>query len=525
MTARYNAPADEELSAVPRGWFGRQADRLTGFFSHGPLRTASHLLPERFGGRTGLILNGAIVAALLLVAAATVWTVRGGNEKPVSTAQTVRVDTGEVTATVSANGNVASGSTLNVDFQSNSGIVRSILVKEGDKVAKGQILATVDSTSASQGLEKALAQLDSAEAAYETATQGETDEEEEKDKRSVDQAKESVESAKETLALTEKQQNAAVASAEQRLADAKNTYSANPTAENKQAVTSAESALTSAKNSRDSAVLQAQQQVDSAQASLDSTKANVKVNQEDPKEGSVKSAEAEIRNAKAGVAEARTTLDETNLRAPIDGTVAQINGTVGEAYSARQENSSSSSSGDSGSSTSTSGGGGFITLTGADSLQVTADVAEADIADVRIGQSATVTLSASGKEVTGKVTAIDTVETVTNNVVEYGVTVALDSTSGIKLGQSTQVVITTDSKSDVLRVSSSALTTIGQRTTATVRQKDGTTRTAVVVTGLEGDDYTEILSGLSAGDTLEVPKQGSSSGGFTFPSGGLGGIR
>ncbi len=52
-------------------------------------------------------------------------------------------------------------------------------------------------------------------------------------------------------------------------------------------------------------------------------------------------------------------------------------------------------------------------------------MAEADIADVQVGQEATVTLSASGKEIRGTVTAVDAIETVTNNVVEYGVTVTL----------------------------------------------------------------------------------------------------
>ncbi|MFA6576898.1 MAG: HlyD family efflux transporter periplasmic adaptor subunit, partial [Nocardioides sp.] len=163
--------------------------------------------------------------------------------------------------------------------------------------------------------------------------------------------------------------------------------------------------------------------------------------------------------------------------------------------------------------------------TGTDALQVTADVAEADIADVQVGQEATVTLSASGKETTGIVTAVDAIETVTNNVVEYGVTVTLGESKGVRLGQSTQVVVTTGSKQGVVRVSASALTTVGGNTTATVQVADGTTSTVQVVTGLEGDGYTEILSGLQDGDTVVLPEQAAAPTGFTFPGGGgLGGI-
>ena len=77
---------------------------------------------------------------------------------------------------------------------------------------------------------------------------------------------------------------------------------------------------------------------------------------------------------------------------------------------------------------------------------MTADVAEADIAEVAVGQTATVTLSASGETLDATVTAVDAIETVTNNVVEYGVTVTIDKPQGLRLGQSTQVVVTTGTK-------------------------------------------------------------------------------
>jgi HlyD family secretion protein len=67
---------------------------------------------------------------------------------------------------------------------------------------------------------------------------------------------------------------------------------------------------------------------------------------------------------------------------------------------------------------------------------------------------------------------------------------------------------------------------IGDNTTATVQNDDGSTRTVQVVAGLEGDGFTEILSGLSDGDTVVLPEQADAPTGFTFPGGGggLGGI-
>lgn len=462
--------------------------------------------------RRSLLVNGVIGVALLLVVALIVWTIRGTGSEPAASAQTVSVDTGDVTASVSANGNVAAGTTANVDFQGTGGVVTDILVASGDKVRKGQVLARVDATSAEQALASAIVQLEAARASYSTATQGQTSAESQRDERSIEQsrvslqsARTSLRSAQQSLSLTRKQQNAAVKRAE----DAGDA-----------------TAVALAKESRASALLQAReqvtsarQQVRSAEASLSSTQASVAVNRQAPRQGEVAQAQAQIDSAQIGVDEARTALDQTKLRAPVAGRVAQVNGVVGESSTTGASTSTGTTS-----STSTTDTSGFIVLTNNNDLQVTADVAEADIADIEVGQAATVTLSASGTEIPGTVTAVDAIETVTNNVVEYGVTVSLDETTGVKLGQSTQVVITTGSKTGVLRVSSSALTTIGQRTTATVQGDGGTTSVVEVVTGLAGDGFTEILSGLSEGDEVELPQQSGGGTEFTFPGGGgLGG--
>lgn len=502
-------------------------------------------------GRSGLIVNGVIALAVALVVALTVWTVRDSDDQDGATGtQTATVDTGEVTATVSANGNIASGRTVNVDFEGTGGVVDQIYVKAGQKVRKGQVLARVDQTSARQSLQLARAQLASAEASYSTTVEGQTSQEEARDAQTVQQAELQVRTARanlsaaqQSLALTTSQQNAALRRAEaerdrarEALDQARDVNQANPTPESQQAVTEARAALSAARTtliqartSRASALLQGRQQVAtqrqqlaSAQSSLAGTRASVAVNRQPPRAGTVASAESQVTNAQIGVDQALTALEQTTLRAPVAGTVAQVNGTVGQPSTSTSSASSSSATTSTSATTSSTG---FVTLTNARLLQVTADVAEADIADVAVGQPATVTLSASGETLEARVTAVDAIETVTNNVVEYGVTVTINDAAGLKLGQSTQVVVTTGTKAGVLRVSSSALTTIGDRTTATVRRDDGTTGVVQVTTGLEGDGFTEVLDGLADGDVVELPQQADSGGGFTFPGGGgLGGI-
>jgi HlyD family secretion protein len=503
------------------------------------------------------LMNLFIAFAVLLVVALVVRTVASGSATTPGADVTTTVDTGQVTASVSATGNVDSARSVDVDFDGSGGVVKAIYVKVGDKVHRGQPLARVDQTSARQGLRTALASLASARAAYATTTQGQTPQERARDQqsvnvsaRSVSSAQVSLRAARQTYALDRSQQNTAVSRAEQALRaartdrdQAQQQYDANPTATNQQALSEARatvqtdlSTLRTARQTRASRLLADRQAVASqaanlrsAQAQLHSTQATVQVDQQAPRQGAVDSAAAQITSAQVSVDQARTTVRQTILRAPSRGTIVSINGVVGETSSSASSSSSTSSSGgsSSGSSTTSSSAStsttGFLTMSSLGELQVKADVAEADISDVRVGERATVTLSANDRRLTGTVTSIDTVQTVTNNVVEYGVTVSLDRHHGVKLGQTSQVVITTGSRQNALRVSSSALTTIGNQTTATVQNDDGSTRSVGVTTGLQGDSETEILSGLSAGDVVVLPQQSSGSGGFTFPGAGVGG--
>lgn len=468
------------------------------------------------------VVNGFLASAVALVGVVAFRAVAVSSTPDDSDARTTTVDTGTVTSSVSSNGNIEADRTLGVDFDGEGGIVQAIYVGPGDVVHQGQRLARVDATSAREALQAAQVQLQSAEASYDAAVEGQTPQEQAADQQSiagaqvgVRSAEISLRSARQTYALDRRQHNAAVAAAERAVQRAQQADPVDQTA-----VQTARTTLTSARNARDSALLADRQQiaaqqqgVASARQQLASARTTVAVNNQPPRTSAVAQAQSQVDSARVGVRQARTTLAQATLRAPAAGRVAAVNGTVGQS-------SSSSSSADS-SSDSTSTATGFVTLVSARTLEVTADVAEADINDVKVGQSVAVTISADDKQLTGKVAEVADTSTVTNNVVEYAVTVRLDRGQGVKLGQTAQLVITTGSKESVLRVSSSALTTVGNVTTATVEATDGTTTTRQVTTGLEGDSYTEVLSGLQDGDVVVLPQQSASGNtGFTFPGGG-----
>jgi multidrug efflux pump subunit AcrA (membrane-fusion protein) len=250
-------------------------------------------------------------------------------------------------------------------------------------------------------------------------------------------------------------------------------------------------------------------------------------------------AEAEVTQAKLDVADAQSGVDGTVLTAPMAGTVVAVNGTVGGSSGGGSNSSSSSGSngssgganaggGSTNSSSSSSSGSGFIEIQDLSKLEVSASFAEADATKIKVGQAATVTWNAlSGTRVTGKVTTIDPSATTSNNVVSYGVTISLDSMpAGAKPGQTTSVEVVTGEVSDAVRVPAQAVTTAGGRKSVTVVENGVSTRTVVEV-GLEGDTFTEIKSGLTAGQQVAITISSSSSnsnflpGGGAFPGGGL----
>ena len=154
---------------------------------------------------------------------------RGNGGEPATTAQTSTVSTGDVTATVSANGNIAAGTTVNVDFQGSGGVVTAVLVESGDRVRKGQVAGPGRPDVRRAGRwRKAQVQLRSAQASYAATVQGQTSAEQQRDsarstrRRSRWQsAVQSLRSARQSLALTRRQQNAAVDRAGAALASAR----------------------------------------------------------------------------------------------------------------------------------------------------------------------------------------------------------------------------------------------------------------------------------------------------------------
>jgi membrane fusion protein, macrolide-specific efflux system len=160
---------------------------------------------------------------------------------------------------------------------------------------------------------------------------------------------------------------------------------------------------------------------------------------------------------------------------------------------------------------------------------ISVNLTQIDVPKIKVGQKATVTLDAyADKTYTGKVVSIDTVGSVTSGVTTYPTVIALDTKSGeILPNMSAQATIIIMSKTDVLIVPSTALQSEGGETTIRI-MKDGAVHSVPVETGLASDAQTEILSGISEGDTIVTtvstgtPTTGTSSSTSVFSPFGRG---
>jgi macrolide-specific efflux system membrane fusion protein len=235
------------------------------------------------------------------------------------------------------------------------------------------------------------------------------------------------------------------------------------------------------------------------------------------------SASAQVTSAEAAVTTAQQAVDGTVLTAPIAGTVTVVNGAVGSSSGSTSSSNSSSNSNSSSSSA-------FIQLADLTKMQVNAGYAEADATKLKAGQSVNVTWSAlSGARATGKVTTIAPTATTTNNVNTYAVVISLDTLpSGVRIGQSVTAVVTVAEAQNVIRVPTTALRSAGGQYTVQV-SVNGQTQPRTVEVGVQGNQYVEIISGLTVGEQIVITTTTSSSttnnqfpGGGNFPGGGGG---
>lgn len=134
---------------------------------------------------------------------------------------------------------------------------------------------------------------------------------------------------------------------------------------------------------------------------------------------------------------------------------------------------------------------------------IAVNLTEIDVPKIKLGNKATITIDAlPNKTYTGSVISIDTAGSVSSGVTSYPAVIMFDTSAPEVLGNmSAQASIITNTKTDIIAVPNSAVQTVNGQSTVKI-MKDGTAQQIPVETGISSDTLTEIVSGISEGDTI-----------------------
>jgi HlyD family secretion protein len=499
-----------------------------------------------------------ILAVVVIVIAALA--LRGPSSRAAADAPaTTKVTRGALTATVAGSGSVAAEQSVNLPFAS-AGTVTEVLVKDGDTVKAGQVLAKLDDRAAqlqvesarsslesamarlqqaqqgnarSEDLDAANAQLAAAQANYDKAAKGGTTADRTAAQAAVKSAQAAYDAAVKAAGSSGSQLEAAAAAlvkSQNALNQAQANYDRvagapdigrrpealalqNATVDNAQARANYDALANTANTDAQSRIASAAAQLEQARANLSKLTpsaddlAAAKANLDQAKATVAKLtapatsldqqiAQAAVSQAQVALKQAELGLDNTVLKAPFDGIVAQVNVEAGNAANAATP---------------------ALRLINRNPLHVDLRLSENDVAQVQRDQDVALTIQSLGDWSTkGKVSYIAPAADNNNGLVTYPVRVSFaDNDPRVKVGMTADLKIVTALKENALLVPNTALLPKGSGRVVQIPVKDAkgqlSTQEVEVQTGLTDGTVTEITAGLQEGqEILTLPSNGAS---------------
>ena len=352
----------------------------------------------------------------------------------------------------------------------------TLLMDEGKRVKKGEVLVGIDAQEARNNLETAESNLRTAENNLQSArasssnNQGSQQQQVETARVNLSNAQRDVKSAQDSLLLN------------QRLFQAGGV--------SRQTLTDAETTLQRARDSLASAQV-------AHQAALNSQQTEQTSNQK-----SIQNAQLSVQNARASLKTSRMQLEKHTLKAPFDGVVLGVTGTVGAASSSVN-----------------------VEFGQDETVELPMQVDETGIGQVKVGDPVTVTLDAfPGETFSGKVSEISPKATLQQNIPVFYVTVNLPNpTKVLRPGMSAQGEITVRQMQDAVIIPKKAVKTEAGKSTVQVKESDTTRTRTIEVTDGDGVNVV-VLSGLQGQEELVLPERKTSrpaSGGLVPPNPGV----
>jgi HlyD family secretion protein len=420
------------------------------------------------------------------------------------TVELVPVERKTLTDTVSASGSIEPKAEVEMKFEI-GGMVSEVLVKEGQTITAGAVLAWLDTTDLEIQVRSAEIDLTQAQANLDQLLEPELAEK-------ITAAQASVESARLNLADLEDgidpdevtKAEAALKQTEITLKEAQWAYDQvsyrGDIAAMSQANDLQDATLTyeSALADYNLAVKEATPaELAEANSTLASAQSNLAELLQEPSAAEIASQQANVDKAQLSLEEAQANLEDAVLVAPTGGVVLQVNIETGE----RVLDDATEAA---------------MTIADTSTYLLKMEVDELDIGQVKVGQAATVTLDAfSGQSFAGTVTEISPspASTDTDSIVTYEVTIILDTQEqdlGLLSGMTANATIQTKELSEVLVVPTQAIQTDeGSETITYVEKLDeqGNVMRVEVEVGLRSGSVREVIAGLAEGDQVIIRQQ------------------
>ncbi len=467
-----------------------------------------------------------VIIAVIIVAIAA-WIIYAIVSPKKTAVNEITASRGDITQTVSVTGNVKAAESVDLAFEKSGKVIR-VYVDVGDAVSPGQILAELDTSELSASLAKAKADLAAQKSDLEKARVvlanyygGIPDTLNDAYTKSNDAVKTQTDlmftnedidpqltfstinsQDKTTLEFQRLQMNGVLSGLLSQVSGL-NQSDANSALES--ALQNAKSKITTIRNFLDllsnavenatgvsasttsaykTYLTTARASVDTALANITDTEQNILV-----QKATITSDEASMASYEASMENIKAQLDKALLRAPINGTVTREDAKVGEMAVANTT---------------------IISIITASKLEVEANIPEADIAKVKIGNLAAITLDAYGNDVVfdAKVISVDPAETMVEGVATYKTKFQFIKNDGRpKSGMTANIDITTDEHENVIIIPQRAVTAKANGKFVLIDagnpQKP---EEREVKTGLRSQDgNVEITDGLKEGEKVIIP--------------------
>ena len=218
--------------------------------------------------------------------------------------------------------------------------------------------------------------------------------------------------------------------------------------------------------------------------------------QSDTLDEEIQAAKESLRKAEISLQNTYNQLDKYTIKSPISGTIVDKNYKAGETTEANKT---------------------LCSIYDLSYLTMTLSVDELDISNISVGQTVELTADAvSGNKYEGTVTKVSVAGTSSNGVATYPVTIRIDEAEGLRPGMTMDATIVLQSASDVLAIPANAL----QRGNTVLVTKDSPSAvngteprneaakeqfvSVEVSVGASDDEYVEITSGLQEGDKIGI---------------------